>query len=101
MAVSIVEFRAYVGTDEDSTFVDECLTGGHALVTRLIGDATGIPVSVHDNAVLIASSELYYRRQSPQGVSQFAAFDGSPARLSKDPLTAVFPLIMPYLSYSV
>jgi hypothetical protein len=101
MAVTVVEFRAYVGTDEVSSFIDECLTAGHALVTRFIGAATNVPVAVHDNAVLIASSELYYRRQSPQGVSQFAAFDGSPVRASKDPLTAVTPLLLPYLSYPV
>jgi len=98
MAVTIGEFRAYIGTDEDSTFVDECLTAGHALVTKFIGTAT-VPVAVHDNAVLMASSELFYRRQSPQGVTQFAAMDGNPIRAAKDPMNAARELLRPYTSY--
>ena len=101
MAVTVVEFRAYVGTDEDSSFVDQCLNAGHATVTRYIGASTNVPVSVHDTCVLIAASELYYRRQSPQGVSQFAAFDGSPVRAAKDSLNAVYPLLLPYVGYAV
>ena len=98
MAVSIEEFRAYIGTDENSTFVDECLTAGHALVTKFIGTAT-VPVAVHDNAVLMASSELFYRRQSPQGVTQFASMDGNPIRAAKDPMNAARELLRPYTSY--
>ena len=98
MAVTIEEFRAYIGTDEDSTFVSECLTAGHALVTKFVGDAT-VPVTVHDNAILMASSELFYRRQSPQGVTQFAAMDGSVVRAAKDPMNAARELLRPYTSY--
>jgi len=98
MAVTIEEFRSYIGTDENSTFVDECLTAGHALVTKFIGTAT-VPVTVHDNAVLMASSELFYRRQSPQGVTQFAAMDGNPIRAAKDPMNAARELLRPYTSY--
>jgi hypothetical protein len=100
MAVTIEEFRAYIGTDENSTFVDECLTAGHALVTKFIGTAT-VPATIHDNAVLMASSELFYRRQSPQGVTQFAAMDGSVVRAAKDPMNAARELLRPYTSYGV
>ena len=98
MAVTIEEFRAYIGTDENSTFVDECLTAGHALVTKFIGTAT-VPVTVHDNAILMASSELFYRRQSPQGVTQFAAMDGNPIRAAKDPMNAARELLRPFTSF--
>jgi hypothetical protein len=98
MAVTIEEFRAYIGTDETSDFVTECLTAGHALVTKFVGTAT-VPVSIHDNAVLMASSELFYRRQSPQGVTQFAAMDGNPIRAAKDPMNAARELLRPYTSY--
>ena len=98
MAVTIEEFRAYIGTDETSDFVSECLTAGHALVTKFIGTAT-VPVTIHDNAVLMASSELFYRRQSPQGVTQFAAMDGNPIRAAKDPMNAARELLRPYTSY--
>jgi hypothetical protein len=98
MAVTIEEFRAYIGTDEDSTFVTECLTAGHALVTKFIGTAT-VPVTVHDNAILMASSELFYRRQSPQGVTQFAAMDGTAVRAAKDPMNAARELLRPYTGF--
>lgn len=99
MAVTVVQFREYIGTDEDSVFVTNCLQAGLALVTRFIGTVTGIPSHITDNAVLIASSELFYRRQSPQGVTQFASMDGNPVRAAKDPMNAVYPLLAPYTSY--
>jgi hypothetical protein len=99
MAVTLAEFQAYVGTDE-SEFPQECLTAGHALVNRYIGTKT-VPVSVHDQATLIASSELFHRRSAPNGVAQFASFDGAPIRVAKDPLNAVYPILMPYTGYAV
>lgn len=100
MAVTVEEFRAYVGTDEESDFVSECLTAGHALVTKFVGTAE-VPTTVHDNAVLMASSELFYRRSSPQGVTQFAAMDGNPVRAAKDPMNAARELLRPYVGYGV
>lgn len=100
MAVTLVEFQAYVGTDE-SDFPQECLTAGHALVTRYVGEVTTVPTHIHDQAVLIASSELYHRRSAPNGVAQFASMDGSPIRVAKDPMNAVYPLLMPYVGYAV
>ena len=99
MAVTLAEFQAYVGTEE-TTFPEECLTAGNALVNRYIGTKT-VPVSVHDQATLIASSELFHRRSAPNGVAQFASFDGAPIRVAKDPLNAVYPLLMPYTGYAV
>jgi hypothetical protein len=100
VAVTLAEFQAYVGTDEVD-FPQECLTAGHALVTRYIGAITTVPVAVHDQATYIASSELFHRRSAPNGVAQFASFDGSPVRVAKDPLNAVYPLLLPYTKYAV
>lgn len=101
MAVTVEQFRAYVGTDEVSSFVTNCLDAGLALVTRYIGAVTTVPSHIKDEAVLIASSELFYRRQSPQGVTQFATMDGSAIRAGKDPMTACVPLLQPWVGYSV
>ncbi|CAB4149715.1 hypothetical protein UFOVP545_21 [uncultured Caudovirales phage] len=100
MAVTLAEFQAYVGTDE-TDFPQECLTSGHALVTAYVGEIETVPVSVHDQAVLIASSELFHRRSAPNGVAQFAAFDGAPIRVAKDPMNAVYPLLQRYVGYAV
>lgn len=99
MAVTLAEFQAYVGTDE-TDFPQECLTSGLALVTRFIGAKT-VPVAIQDQATLIASSELFHRRSAPNGVAQFASFDGSPVRVAKDPMNAVYPLLLPYTQYAV
>jgi hypothetical protein len=99
MAVTLEQFQAYVGTDE-STFPQECLTSGLALVTRYIGTKT-VPTAIKDQATLIASSELFHRRSAPNGVAQFASFDGAPIRGAKDPLNAVYPILMPYTGYAV
>jgi hypothetical protein len=99
VAVTLAEFQAYVGTDE-TDFPQECLTSGLALVTRFIGTKT-VPVAIQDQATLIASSELFHRRSAPNGVAQFASFDGSPVRVAKDPMNAVYPLLLPYTQYAV
>lgn len=101
MAVTVVQFREYVGTDEDSLFVTNCLDAGKALVARYIGTVTTVPTHINDEAVLIASSELFYRRQSPQGVTQFATMDGSAIRAGKDPMAACYPILAPWVGYSV
>ena len=100
MSVTLAEFQAYVGTEE-TTFPQECLNSGLALVERYIGEVDTVPVSVVDQSILIASSELFHRRSAPNGVAQFASFDGSPIRVAKDPMNAVYPLLMPYTGYAV
>jgi hypothetical protein len=100
MAVTLEEFQAYVGTDE-TDFPEECLTSGLALVTRFIGAVTTVPTALKDQATLIASSELFHRRSAPQGVAQFASLDGTPVRVARDPMIAVYPLLQPYVGYGV
>jgi len=100
MAVTLAEFQAYVGTDE-TTFPQECLDAGLALVTRYVGSVSTVPAALKDQATLIASSELFHRRSAPNGVAQFASFDGAPVRVAKDPLGAVYPLLLPYTGYAV
>lgn len=100
MSVTLEEFQAYVGTDE-TTFPTECLTAGLALVENYIGSVTTVPVAVKDQSTLIVSSELFHRRSAPNGVAQFASFDGNPVRVAKDPLNAVYPLLLRYLGAAV
>jgi hypothetical protein len=97
---TLEEFQAYVGTEE-VTFPQECLDSGTALVDRYIGETDTVPESILTQAILIASSELFHRRSAPNGVAQFASFDGAPIRVAKDPMNAVYPLLMPYTGYAV
>lgn len=100
-AVTLAQFQAYIGTDETGDFIESCLSAGNAHVGRFIGTMDTVPNHVHEQAILICSSELFYRRQSPQGVTQFATMDGSAVRAAKDPMNAVYPLLQPYVGYAV
>lgn len=100
MAVSLAEFQAYVGTDE-STFPQECLTAGISLVERYIGEIDTVPADVQDQAVYITASELFHRRSAPNGIAQFASMDGNPVRVARDPMTAVYPLLLAYVGFGV
>jgi hypothetical protein len=101
MAITVEEFRAYVGTKEVSSFVDDCLDAGLALVTRYIGSVTGVPAYIKDQSVLITASELFHRRQAPGGVTQFADMSGSAVRVGKDPMAAAYELLRPYVGFAV
>ena len=100
LTISLADFQAYVGTDETGDFINSALTAGHALVDNYQGEAV-VPSQVHVQAVLITASEIFHRRSAPNGVAQFASFDGSPIRVAKDPMNAVYPLLMPYVGFGV
>lgn len=99
VAVTLQEFKDYVGTKDTSDFPELCLDGGNALVGRLIGDNDTVPADIHKQAILIASSELFHRRSAPNGISQFADASGQAVRVGKDPLSAVYPLVLPFIGF--
>lgn len=101
MSVTVEEFRAYVGTKEDSSFVDDCLESGVALVARYIGDFTNVPVNIENQAVLVCASEIFHRRQAPGGITQFADMSGGAVRVGKDPMNAAYELLRPYVGFAV
>lgn len=101
MAVTLSELQTYIGTDESGDFIQSCLTAGTALVTNYIGDNEDVPEEIENQAILIASSELFHRRSAPNGIAQFASMDGQPVRVGKDPLAAVYPLLLPFVGWAV
>jgi hypothetical protein len=100
-AVTLAELRAYIGTDETGDFIESCLSAGNALVGNYIGEIDTVPDEVHRQAILICASELFHRRSAPNGIAQFASMDGSPMRVAKDPMGAVYPLLLPFVNYGV
>ena len=99
--VNLQDLQAYIGTDETGDFINSCLTAGEALVDNYIGAIETVPSDIHDQGVLICASELFHRRSAPNGIAQFASLDGSPVRVAKDPMGAVYPLLMPYVGYAI
>ena len=98
--ILLEEFKAYIGTDEDSDFVEQALDAGHALVDNYQGEAD-VPTDLHRIAILQVASEIFHRRSAPNGIAQFASMDGSPIRVAKDPMASVYALLLPYVGYAV
>lgn len=101
MSVTVADFREYVGTNEDSKFVTDCLDAAKALVARYIGETEGVPSHINDQAVLVCASEIFHRRQAPGGITQFADMSGSAVRVGKDPMNAAYELLRPYVGFAV
>lgn len=77
-------------------FLAECLNEAFQLVERHVG-ANVVPEDVRSRAILEAASELFHRRQAPNGVSQFAAPDGGAIRIARDPMNAARAILAPFL----
>jgi hypothetical protein len=101
MAVTLAQLQAYIGTEETGDFIEGCLSSSQSLVSKYIGDIETVPTDIADQGVLICASELFHRRSAPNGIAQFATADGSPIRVGKDPMTAVYPLLLPFVNYGV
>lgn len=101
MTVSLQQLQEYIGTEESGSFITGCLNSAKSLVETYIGSIETVPTHIEDQGVLICASELFHRRSAPNGIAQFATMDGSPIRVGKDPMTAVYPLLLPYVNYGV
>jgi len=101
VAVLLAEFKEYVGTKDSTDFPQSCLTAGQALVTKYLGAVTTVPSEIQDQAVLMVSSELYHRRNAPNGISQFADMGGGAIRVGKDPMAPAYNLLLPYVQVGV
>jgi hypothetical protein len=100
MAVDLGTLAGYVGfkvvDGNVYDFESGCITTAIALVNNYVGSAS-VPTVIKDQAILLAASELYHRRSAPNGIAQFASMDGSPFRVAKDPMNAVYPLLLPFV----
>ena len=96
MSVTVEQLQNYVGTKETGTFIEGVLASANSLVNTYVKSAA-VPATIRDQAVLTVASELFHRRSAPNGVAQFASLDGSPVRIAKDPMNAVYPLLMPFV----
>lgn len=100
-AVTADELAAYVGGTVDD-YVSSCLDAAVAMVAGSLVDGKGntvtVPDAILDRAVLEVGSELYHRRNAPNGVAQFATMDAPPIRIARDPMVAARPILAPYLA---
>jgi hypothetical protein len=99
--MSATDLQNYVGAPEsDATYVEACYEEATELVTAFVGSSEpviAIPDNVLERAILETGSELYHRRQAPNGISQFASLDGTPIRIARDPMTGAYPILQRYV----
>ncbi|OIU84614.1 hypothetical protein [Microbacterium sp. AR7-10] len=82
-------------------YLNECLAEAQAMVTQAIGTAQGVPQVISDRATIEAASELFHRKQAPNGISQYAAPDGGALRIPRDPMNAARAILAPYLPLGI
>lgn len=86
----------YVNAGTSDDFVAECAAEAEELIEHYIGSAD-VPKTVRDRAVLEVGSELYNRRNAPNGIAQFATPDAAPIRVARDPLVGAYPILRHYV----
>ena len=95
----------YVGAPEsDALYVEQCWDEASALVTAYIGTidpVTPLPVEITERAILEVGSELYHRRQAPNGVAQFSSLDGAPIRVARDPMLGAYPILNRFIGLGI
>jgi hypothetical protein len=101
MAVTLQQFKDYVGTKDASDFPQRCLDAGLAEVNLMIGEVTTVPATIKDVCVLQVASEHWNRRNAPSGIAQFADGTGQGMRVSLDTKRSIYAQLLPFLGWSV
>lgn len=98
MALSLADFVQ--ATPADAPFIAACEREADALVSRRVGTAT-VPAPVRDRAVLEVGADLFYRRNTRNGVAGFEGIEPQPVRIARDPMRAAADLLRPYLGPAI
>lgn len=82
---------------EDIALAKTCTEEAEALVSNLIGLHV-VPLVIRNRAVIEVGADLYYRRSSRNGLTQFTTPDAQVTqRVNRDPLVPARPLLSPFL----
>lgn len=97
------QLRAYVTPEArhvavDEQYVEACASEALALVSQLIGGHVAlVPPAIRTRAIIEAGSELFHKRQAPNGISQYADAAGTPMRVARDPMNVARVILQPFL----
>lgn len=72
------------------------LTEARALIMNYVG-AYRVDAAVTERAIVEVTAELFYRKMSRNGVSEFAGTDLAPFRIARDPMKAAYPILAQYM----
>jgi hypothetical protein len=92
----IDDFLEYVnGTDRK--LAADCYYTAEALVSAFVR-AIDVPRHPLEQAIRECASELWHRRNAPNGIQGFSTPDGeSPVRIARDPMIAARAILKPFL----
>lgn len=83
----------YVGaSNDDSSYVEQCWTEAVTMVAQFVG-ARAVPEEIIIRSAIEVGSELYHRRNAPNGIAQFSTIDGSAIRVARDPMIGAYPIL--------
>ncbi|RWZ52934.1 hypothetical protein ELQ90_03085 [Labedella phragmitis] len=85
---------------EDADFAAASAATATSMVHEFIGGEDNpfkVPADVVARAVLEVGADLYYRKASRNGVVGLEGTGPQPFRINRDPMTAAYPLLRPYL----
>lgn len=93
MPLAAADLLEYVGAkDAVLPFATVCWNDAVTLVTTYVAPVV-IPQEILDRAYLEVGAELFHRKSAKNGIAQFAATDGAPVRIARDPMVAAYPLL--------
>jgi len=84
---------------EDAEYATSCAAEARQMVSDFIGEGNPyqVPASVVARAELEVGADLYYRKASRNGVVGLDGVDPQPFRINRDPMTAAYAVLRPYL----
>ena len=102
MALSWTDLKAYVNAPTaDDDFVEQCWDEANLIVNKFVGTVT-VPLTITDRARIEVGQELYSRRAAPNGIAQYATFEGASAvRVARDPGVGMYPILQPWVGQGI
>ena len=102
MAMTWQDLKAYVNAPAaDDDLVEANWDEASELIDVFIGTSE-VPAVILDRARIVVGAELYGQRAAPNGIAQFATFDGQSAiRVARDPMTGAYPLLGRYVPLGI
>ena len=87
------DLKGYVNADDSKdALVSSCWEQAETLVGAFVG-TTSLPAPARDLAITVVGADLYNRRNAPNGIAQFADFEGNAVRIARDPLLPAYPIL--------
>lgn len=82
--------------DDDGDYVQSCWNEAVALVDRKVG-SDSVPEPILQRAYIEVGADMYWRRGVRNGIIGMQG-DGSPMRISRDPMMTAESILRPFLS---